>query len=158
MGRRFYTDDIVVPEPQQPALEEQVLYLPERLAAVPLRRQRVKARVPAKFMLSMEEERVITQRFSDIFEPDPSYVNSSDSWPPETDEQTSSSSSPKAPIEEDWWSGGGDGEEAPNNRAGGSYTVASYASPASLRTLHANLATHVGEDSLMALQWTNLCG
>ena len=40
MGRRFYTDDIMVPEPQQPALEEQVLYLPERLAAVPLRRQR----------------------------------------------------------------------------------------------------------------------
>ena len=53
-GRRFYTDDIVIPEPQQPALEEQVLYLPERPAAVPLRRQRVKANTPAISMLDME--------------------------------------------------------------------------------------------------------
>ena len=48
--------------------------------------------------------------------------------------------------EEDWWIGVGDVEEAPNNRAGGSYPVASLASPASLRMLHGNLSSYVGEE------------
>ena len=46
-GRRFFTDDIVLPEVQQPAVEDQVIYLPERPEAMPLRRQRTKARTPA---------------------------------------------------------------------------------------------------------------
>ena len=72
-GRRFFTDDIVIPEVQQPSVEEQVLYLPERPAAVPLRRQRAKARTPAISMLDIEGERVITQRFPEMFESNPSW-------------------------------------------------------------------------------------
>ena len=98
-GRRFYTDDIVIPEPQQPALEEQVLYLPERPAAVPLRRQRVKASTPAISMLHMEGENIITNQFSEMFEPDPSYENSSDSWTLGTTDESSASSSPRIPID-----------------------------------------------------------
>lgn len=146
-GRRFYTDDVVIPEAQQPAVEDQVLYLPERAEdAAPMRRHRTKEKVPAISMMNMEGERVITQRFSDMFDNDPYYVNSSDSWTLGTDDQSSASSSPKrtTDLEEEWWIGVGDVEEAPNNRAGSSYPVASSA--AALRALHVNLTNHVGDE------------
>ena len=146
-GRRFYTDDVVIPEAQQPAVEDQVLYLPERAEdAAPMRRHRTKEKVPAISMMNMEGERVITQRFSDMFDNDPYYVNSSDSWTLGTDDQSSASSSPKrtTDLEEEWWIGVGDVEEAPNNRAGSSYPVASNA--AALRALHVNLTNHVGDE------------
>ena len=66
-GRRFFTDDVVIPEAHQPAAEDQVLYLPERPDGVPQRRHRRKAPVQAISMLHIDEERVITERFpSDV--------------------------------------------------------------------------------------------
>ena len=67
-------------------------------------------------MLDIEGARVITQRFPDMFEPDPSYVDAGDSWTLDTDQQSSASSSSRMPEdpEEDWWHGGGDVEGVPN--------------------------------------------
>ena len=151
-GRRFYTDDIVIPEPQQPALEEQVLYLPERPAAVPLRRQRVKASTPAISMLHMEGENIITNQFSEMFEPDPSYENSSDSWTLGTTDESSASSSPRIPIDpdEDWWPGGGDVEGVPNTWDGGSRPGTPPTSQSSrapiLRRIHCNVTEYIKEE------------
>jgi hypothetical protein len=79
-GHRVFTNDIVIPEIQQPAVEDQVIYLPEHPEAMPLRRHRTKARTPAISMFDIEEGQVITQRLPDMFEPEPNYVDSSDSW------------------------------------------------------------------------------
>ena len=152
-GRRFFMDDIVIPEVQQPAVEEQVLYLPERPEAVPLRRQRSKARTPAISMLDIEGERVITQRFPEMFEPRPSWVDSSDSWSLETDEQSASSTSPRMPVdlEEDWWPGGGEMEGVPNTWCGGSspgtpqQRSSSSRAPV-LRRLHCNVTDYIREE------------
>ena len=146
--RCFFTDDIIIPETQQPAAEDQVLYLSEREDARPERRLRHKAPQPLVSMLDIEGEEKIVARHPTFFENviAPHDGDSSDSWSLET--QASTQSSPKVfqCMEEDWWIGVGDMEEAPNNRAGGSYPVASQAYPASLRTLQANLASHVGEE------------
>ena len=147
-NRCFFTDDIIIPEAQQPAVEDQVLYLPERENVRPAHRMRHKAPQPIVSMLDIEGEEKIVARHPTLFENEvvPHDGASSDSWSLET--QTSTQSSPRILqcMEEDWWIGVGDMEEAPNNRAGGSYPVASYASPASLRVLHANVATYVGEE------------
>jgi hypothetical protein len=145
-GRRFYTDDIVIPEVQQPSVENQVLYLPERPEAMPLRRQRSKARTPAISMLDIEGERVITQRFPDMFEPDPSYVDAGDSWTLDTDQQSSASSSSRMPEdpEEDWWHGGGDVEGVPNTSRPGTPSQSSRAP--TLRRLHCNVTSYIKEE------------
>ena len=157
-NRRFFTDDIVIPEVQQPAVEDQVLYLPERSEAMPLRRQRSKARTPAISMLDIEGERVITQRFPDMFEPRPSWVNSSDSWSLETRQQSSTSSSPRRPedLEEDFWIGGGDVEGVPNTWCGGSSpgTPTNQDSSSSsrvpiLRRLHCNVTDYIREEMML---------
>ena len=156
-NRCFFTDDIIIPEAQQPAVEDQVLYLPERENARPAHRMRHKAPQPIVSMLDIEGEEKIVARHPNLFENEvvPHDGASSDSWSLET--QTSTQSSPRIfqCMEEDWWIGVGDMEEAPNNRAGGSYPVASYASPASLRVLHANVATYVGEE-LQKLDGTSI--
>ena len=161
-GRRFFTDDIVIPEVQQPSVEEQVLYLPERPAAVPLRRQRTKARTPAISMLDIEGEEKIVNRFPEMFEPTtPSHHGgSSDSWSMCTVTSSHESSwTPKSieVEEEGWWIGGGDEEGAPNSQDGGSRLTASnnasMTNPAELRALHVNL-THYVEDEMAVLDGT----
>ena len=148
-GRCFFTDDIIIPEAQQPAVEDQVLYLPERADEQPRRRLRQKTPQPLVSMLDIEGEAKILDRHPDFFEPDvaSNYAASSDSWTLET-AAASTDSSPTIPKfeEEDWWIGAGDLEEAPNNRAGGSYPVASCLPHAALRTLHVNLTQYVGEE------------
>ena len=148
-GRCFFTDDIIIPEAQQPAVEDQVLYLPERADEQPRRRLRQKTPQPLVSMLDIEGEAKILDRHPDLFEPDvaSNYAASSDSWTLET-AAASTDSSPTIPKfeEEDWWIGAGDLEEAPNNRAGGSYPVASCLPHAALRTLHVNLTQYVGEE------------
>ena len=148
-GRYFFTDDIIIPEAQQPAVEDQVIYLPERVEDQPRRRQRQKAPQPIVSMLDIEGETKITTRHPDLFEPDVAshYGASSDSWSLAT-EAASTDSSPTVPNfeAEDWWIGVGELEEAPNNRVGGSYPVASQKQHAALRTLHVNLTQYVGEE------------
>ena len=78
----------MIPEVQQPALEEQVLTN--------------QGENSGNFDdMRRGGEGYHTQQFPDMFDQDPYYVNSSDSWTLETDE-TSSSSSPRIPA-----SGGG---------------------------------------------------
>ena len=164
-GRCFYTDDIVVPEAQQPAVEDQVLYIPERLDDAPQRRHRTKAPLPAISMLDIEGEEKIANRFPEMFEPTtPSnHGGSSDSWSICTVTSSMESSwTPKSieVEEEGWWIGGGDEEGAPKSQDGGSRLTASnesgatrMASPAALRTLHVNL-THYVEDEMAVLDGT----
>ena len=141
----------MIPEVQQPSVEEQVLYLPERPAAVPLRRQRAKARTPAISMLDIEGERVITQRFPEMFESNPSWVDSSDSWSLETDQQSSASSAPRMPEDpEEDWLGGGDVEGVPNTWDGGSCPGTPQRNQSSraptLRRLHCNVTSYIKEE------------
>eukprot|EP00435_Cladocopium_sp_Y103_P075453 s777_g58.t1 len=147
-GKCFFTDDIVIPEVQQPAIEDQVLYLPERSETAPSRRQRHKAPLPSISMLDIEGEDKILARHPDMFEPAAAshYGDSSDSWSIETD--MSEASSPRVANfeEEDWWIAGGDEAEAPNDRAGGAHPVASQVRHAALRTLHVNLTQYVGDE------------
>ena len=161
-GRCFYTDDIVVPEVQQPAVEDQVLYLPERLDDAPQRRHRTKAPLPAISMLDIEGEEKIVNRFPEMFEPTtPSHHGgSSDSWSMCTVTSSHESSwTPKSieVEEEGWWIGGGDEEGAPNSQDGGSRLTASnnasMTNPAALRALHVNL-THYVEDEMAVLDGT----
>ena len=62
-GRRFFTDDVIIPETHQPLPEDQVLYLPERPDRLPQRRHRRKEPVQAISMLHIEGEGAITERF-----------------------------------------------------------------------------------------------
>ena len=161
-GRCFYTDDIVVPDVQQPAVEDQVLYLPERLDDAPQRRHRTKAPLPAISMLDIEGEEKIVNRFPEMFEPTtPSHHGgSSDSWSMCTVTSSHESSwTPKSiEVEEEGWCiGGGDEEGAPNSQDGGSSLTASnnasMTNPAALRALHVNL-THYVEDEMAVLDGT----
>ena len=152
-GRKFYTDDIIIPESQQPAVDEQVLYLPEREDDAPPRRQRRKAAQPALSMFSIEGERRIVECCPEMFEPEKPYHpgDSSNGWTMATP-SGSESSSPRAfqDEEEDWIIGGGDVEGAPNSWDGGSRpTAPSSVSSAALRTLHVNLTQYVEEEMAM---------
>lgn len=69
----FFTDDIIIPEPQQPGVEEQVLYLPERADDAPARRQRRKAIQPVVSMFHIEGEERIVARCTEMFEPVDTY-------------------------------------------------------------------------------------
>lgn len=140
-GHRFFTDDIVIPEVQQPAVEDQVIYLHEHPEAMPLRRHRTKARTPAISMFDIEEGQVITQRLPDMFEPEPNYVDSRDSWSLEMG-QPSSSSSPRMPedLEADFWFGGGDVEVAQAQEQSSSSRAPT------LRRLHCNVTDYIRED------------
>lgn len=64
-GRCFYT---VIPEAQQPAVEDQALYLPERLEQVPQRRHRTKAPLPAISMFDIEGKEKVVNQFPEMFE------------------------------------------------------------------------------------------
>eukprot|EP00435_Cladocopium_sp_Y103_P034929 s2731_g9.t1 len=115
-GRYFFTDDIVIPDVQQPPVEDQVLYLPERADDQPARRHRRKAAQPAISMFDIEGERRIVATCPSMFEPEAAshHGASSDSWTIETTSRTSSDSSPKRVLdfeEEDWWIGVGEVEE-----------------------------------------------
>ena len=147
-GRCFFTDDIIIPAESQPAVEDQVLYLPEREDTKPTHRFRHKAPQPLVSMLDIEGEGRIMKEHSNMFENDDAshHGASSDSWSLRSDASTKSSPRVSQCMEEDWWIGVGDMEEAPNNRAGGSYPVASNRNPAHLRMLHANISTYVGEE------------
>ena len=69
-GRCFFTDDIIIiPEAQQPGVEDQVLYLPGRDAEAPQRRHRQKAQQPAISMFDIEGETKIVTRHPEMFEP-----------------------------------------------------------------------------------------
>ena len=87
-------------------------------------------------------------RCPDLFEADSAshHGDSSDSWSLSSQASSPNSIAVSQCKEEDWWIGVGDVEEAPNNQAGGSHLVASHANPASLRMLHGNLASYVGEE------------
>jgi len=63
------TVDIIIPETQQPDVEEQVLYLPERADD----RQRCKAAQPAISMFHIEGEERIVARCPEMFEPVDAY-------------------------------------------------------------------------------------
>ena len=157
-GRRFSTDDIIIPDPQQPGVEEQVLYLPERADDAPARRQRRKAIQPVVSMFHIEGEERIVEACPDKFEPIMAYHpgTSSDSWTMESSE-ASEESSPKAVNyeEEEWIIGGGDVEGAPNSWDGGSRPTAPRSgSSAALRALHVNL-THYVEDEMTMLDGTS---
>ena len=150
-GRHFFTDDIIIPEVQQPAVEDQVLYLPERAAEVPARRQRRKAAQPAISMFDIEGERTILERCPTMFEPPtPSHHGaSSDSWSLETTMSTDESTPRRADYEEEeWWSGGGDEEGVPNSRAGGAYprTPQQTTQALALRRLHLNVTDYIREE------------
>ena len=155
-GRRFFTDDVVIPEAHQPAVEDQVLYLPERPDGVPQRRHRRKAPVQAISMLHIEGERVITERFPMMFEPLPGVEEgaSSDSWTLGTDEASSASSNFSKEMDHDelLCTGGGDVEGVPNTWCGGS----SPGTPGEnqdqvlrapvLRRLHCNVTEYIKEE------------
>ena len=123
---------------------------------MPMRRQQVKARVPAISMLNIEGERVITQRFPDMFEPKPLDEDSSDSWSLETEKSSSStSSSPRRSEgpEGDWWIGGGDVEGVPNTWCGGSspgtptnQEQSSSSRAPTLRRLHCNVTEYTRDE------------
>ena len=150
-GRHFFTDDIIIPEVNQPAVEDQVLYLPEREAEVPARRQRRKAAQPAISMFDIEGERKILERCSEMFEPPtPShYGASSDSWSLETS-MTEDATPPRRTDyeEEDLWIGGGDEEGVPNSRAGGAYprTPQQTTHALALRRLHLNVTDYIRDE------------
>ena len=150
-GRHFFTDDIIIPEASQPAVEDQVLYLPERLAEVPARRQRRKAAQPAISMFDIEGGRKIVERCPEMFEPPtPShYGASSDSWSLETT-MTEDGSPPRRfdYEEEELWLGGGDEEGVPNSRAGGAYprTPQQTTHAPALRRLHLNVTEYIKEE------------
>ena len=152
-GRRFFTDDVVIPEAHPPAVEDQVLYLPERPEGMPQRRHRRKAPVQALSMLHIEGERAILERFASQFEPIPGDEAgaSSDSWSLETEEATlsSSSSSNGGGPDELFWTGGGDVEGVPNTWCGGSSpgTPNEDLSRAPvLRRLHCNVTEYIKEE------------
>lgn len=148
-NRCYYTDDVVIPEQQQPGVEEQVVYLPYRgeqplhLASDPPPSRRVtgKSAPVAVSMVTIEGEEVILKKYASLFEPmwqsnmavapgvarqhpDENNATSSESgWSLETvsqGEQASAGSS-----EEDGVCGG-EWAEAPNGRMyGGAYPSAS---------------------------------
>ena len=166
-GRCFHTDDVVIPAEHPPALEDQVLYLPERPPA-PARRLRTKTTVPAVSMCNIEGEGMILRRFGQMFEPlpprgpyKPPYFEtdahddgSSDSW---TLDATSDSD--YQPDPNDVTGGIVEEGEVPNTWAGGSYPgtssqdrqlarqrqIASLKLPA-LRKLHNNLTEYIKEE------------
>eukprot|EP00435_Cladocopium_sp_Y103_P032651 s1805_g8.t1 len=134
-----------------PAIEDQVLYLPERQEGAPMKRHRKKASLPVLSMFyNIEGERVITERHPDFFEfPFVAPGDSSDSWSLETPDTPSAS-------EEEMSVGGGEKEEVPNIGAGGSYPGTSLeAQPKlhrlqcdapALRSLHSNVTDYIREE------------
>ena len=158
-GRHFFTDDIVVPELPQPAVEDQVLYLPERSPDAPMYRHRKKASVPAISMFfDIEGERVITQRHPEMFEFPLVTGASSDSWSLETEEASTPSTTRSAIGPEVDELGGGDTGEVPNTWAGGSHPGTStsgelrptlrglFCKGPALRSLHNNVTEYIREE------------
>ena len=133
-GRKFYTDDVVIPALDQPTAEDQVLYLPERPPVPAPRRLRAKTSVPAISMCNIEGEEIILKRFGQMFEPlpprgpyKPPYYEtdahddgSSDSWTLDatSDEDYVSEASSGREL------GGYQKGKAPNSRCGGSSPAA----------------------------------
>ena len=145
--RYFYTDDVVVPNADQPESAEALVHLPELPdspvrgfweGGVPRRRLREKTAIPQLSMLHMEGEDWVQKWLClhrDQFDhPAPQDALrlegevSSDSWTIETPDRSSSSErasqSASDSMEEDS-TGGGEWAEAPNNQDGGSRLVAS---------------------------------
>ena len=146
--RYFYTDDVVVPNADQPESAEALVHLPELPdspvrgfweGGVPRRRLREKTAIPQLSMLHMEGEEWVQKWLClhrDQFDhPAPQQDAlrlegevSSDSWTIETPDRSSSSEraslSASDSMEEDS-TGGGEWAEAPNNQDGGSRLVAS---------------------------------
>ena len=168
-GRWFYTDDLVIPDVAQPAVEDQVLYLPEQPAdrAVVPRRLRGKTAPAALSMMSIEGEKMIVSRFGCMFEPlpptgmcKPPYYETdrhddatSDSWTLDATTDSPYQSDP------DDAAGGRQPGEVPNTWAGGSHPgtlpqaqlqvrhdfLASSKLPV-LRKLHHNLTEYIQEE------------
>eukprot|EP00435_Cladocopium_sp_Y103_P053777 s587_g17.t1 len=157
-GRHFFTDDVVVAELPSPAVEEQILYLPERSEDAPRHRHRKKSGLPAISMcFDIEGERIITTRHPEMFEFPLRSAASSDSWSLSTvDDGTTPSPTRSAvgsEVEER--------EEVPNTGAGGSYPGTSNAEllpqlrglhcgahdqgPA-LRELHQNVTEYIRDE------------
>ena len=149
--RFFYTDDVVVPSPNQPEADEALVHLPvlsdppRRPAwqdGVPRRRLTEKTAIPQVSMLHMEGEDAWCQNWlckhRELFDacspnnPELFQVEiSSDSWTIETPEREASceggsqgaeTQSSVSMVEDS--SGGGEKEGAPNNQCGGSSLVA----------------------------------
>ena len=149
--RCIYTDDVVVPHPDQPEASEVLVHLPEIEGGempsrplwdgnVPRRRLREKTAVPSISMLHMEGE--ISSRVQnwlrahrdafDAHAPNDAELFkaewSSDSWTIETPSKTSSSAGEvdsQDAGKEEVPTGRGDVEEAPNSQDGGSSLAAS---------------------------------
>ena len=177
-GRFFYTDDIVIADPAQPAaLEDQVLYLPERPdapAPAPVRR-RLRGKQPAVSMRTIEGEKCILAHFGVQFEPlpplgpyKPPYCEayshddtSSDSWTLSATSDSDYESDPRQEVQ----GGYSDKDGVPNTWAGGSYPgtssqalqqetrISALGPIPALRRMHVNLTEYI-QDELTRIDGT----